>query len=54
MFAALQELLISRDCLGGFSDGNLKPVLDSVFSLEVQGVSKKLPFVKIGLGKYYC
>jgi len=24
----------SRDCLGGFSDGNLKPVLDSVFSLE--------------------
>ena len=35
MFAALQELLISRDCLGGFSDGNLKPVLDSVFSLEV-------------------
>jgi len=24
----------SRDCLGGFSDGSLKPVLDSVFSLE--------------------
>jgi len=25
----------SRGCLGGFSDGSLKPVLDSVFSLEV-------------------
>ena len=32
---ALQELSISRGCLGGFSDGSLKPVLDSVFSLEV-------------------
>ena len=32
---ALQELFISRGCLDGFSDGSLKPVLDSVFSLEV-------------------
>jgi len=41
----------ARDCLGGFSDGSLKPVLDSVFPIEEIGQAHKKMEANTNIGK---
>jgi len=40
-----------RDCLAGFSDGSLKPVLDSVFPIEEIAEAHKKMEANTNIGK---